>query len=381
MSEYDNNNDKKRKYGILTSGFLSLAILCESYAAVNVWSMHTFDKYVIKSIEIAANAPSVSRSSKSSSDLSMESALEEAKGKIGVSRLKNPAIIWETPLTEVSTLDDLLGKAIERTQQIGEFQRSFDNGKVSASAPQWVKDAHTDLDITTILANLHPEELEIISGIIPSLTALTQSEYGQRIGSEYEALNTVIAGGTRIQAKSLNENHRSLLDTLEKGAGWRSIIRLQAGDYKQSYAHVFVGYLKANMGYLSEGIEHFQKAKQLMDKYPDDKNLSIIRNTPELEQKTIKGLIDSSIRELQALDKDPSKYSTGWWKRLRYYNQSIGGQENPSIQDLAEEIQGRYSARFQWSGIWGLACLYLAGKFGKRLRNAKKYEVEHECRA
>ncbi len=373
-----NNGKKKKKYGTLTGGFLSLTLLCESYAAVNAWSMHTFDKYVIKPIEIAANVPSVSRSSGSSSDISMESALEEAQGKLGVSRLANPAIIWKTPLTEISALDGLLGKAIERTRQIGQFQQSFSEGSAQENAPQWVKDAHTKLDVKTVLSTLNPEERGLVQRLIPSLTELAESEYGQRIGSEYEALNTVVAGGTRIQAKSLRESHRSLLDTLDKAAGWRSIIRFQADDYKQTYAHVFIGYLMANMGYVSEGTGHFKEAKRLMDKYPDDKNLSILRDTPDLSQRTIKGLIDSSIKELQALDKDPSKYSTGWWKRLRYYNQSIGGEENPSIQDMAEEIEGRYYVRFQWPGLLGLASLFFAGRYGKRLRNAKRYEVESE---
>ena len=99
--------------------------------------------------------------------------------------------------------------------------------------------------------------------------------------------------------------------------------------------------------------------------------------TSFLSQKTILGLINSAIRELDALDKDTSKYSTGWWKRLRYYNQSIGGQSNPSLQDMAEEIQGRYFTRFSISGLLGLAFFFLAGRYGKRLRNAKKYEVQH----
>ena len=377
MTPPNTNGKKKRKYGILTSGFLGLSLLCVGYASVNAWSMHTFDKYVIKPIEIAANVPTVSRSLGNSSGISMESALETSRKKVGVSRLQNPAIIWETPLTDVGTLAELLGKAIERTRQIGEFQQAFDTGKVSKEAPKWVKNAHVKLNIETILSTLKPNELEIIKGVIPSLTELAASEYGQRIGSEYEALNTVISGGTRIQAKSLKEKHRSLLDTLDKAGGFRSIIRFQADDYKQTHAHVFIGYLLANMGYVSEGLNHFKKAKQIMGQYPDDKNLSILRDTPELSQRTINGLLDSSIRELQSLDNDPSKYSTGWWKRLRYYNQSIGGQSNPNIQDMAEKIQDRYYDRFKGSGLLGLVFFFFAGRYGKRFRNAKRYEVKH----
>lgn len=368
---------KEPKHKILANGFFGLTILSLGYSALNVWNMHTFDKYVIKQIEIAANVPSVS-SSESTSDLSMETSLRNAKSQLNVSRLENPAIIWKTPLTEISTLDDLLEKSIERSKQIGQLQESFRTGKVQSDAPQWVKDAHSKLDLKTIYSNLSQNEADIISRIIPTLTELADSEYGQRIGSEYEALNTVVAGGTRTQGKSLSERNRSLLDTLSKASGWRSIIRFQADDYKNTHAHVFIGYLMANMGYLSEGLKHFHEAKKLMDKYPDNQNLAIIRDTPELNQKTIKDLINSSIIELEKLDKDSSKYSTGWWKRLRYYNQSIGGQVNPSIQDVSEEIYGRYSKRFFWTGILGLGFFFLAGRFNKRLRNAKKYEVEYE---
>ncbi len=209
MSYTTTNGKKKRKYGLLTAGFLSASLVCGGYSAVNAWSLHTFDKYVIKQIEIAANVPTVSRSSKSPSGLSMESSLEEARRKLDVSRLENPAIIWETPLTEISTLDDLLGQAIERARQIGQFQESFSEGKVPKTAPQWVKDAHHELNMSYILSTLHEYKLDKMSGIIPSLAALTQSEYGQRIGSEYEALNTVVAGGTRTQGKSLTESQHS----------------------------------------------------------------------------------------------------------------------------------------------------------------------------
>ncbi len=291
------NGGKKRKYGLLTGGALGLSLLCGAYAAVNAWSMHTFDKHVIKPIEIAANVPSVSRSSESSTDISMESALEDAREHLGVSRLQNPAIVWKTPITEMGTLDDLLGKAIERTRQIGQFQESFESGEVEDDMPQWVKDAHSRLDVGAVFSALNPEEREIVERFVPSLIELAESEYGQRIGSEYEALNTVIAGGTRIQAKALKESHRSLLDTLGRAGGLRSIVRFQADDYKETYAQVFVGYLMANMGYVAEGLDHFGQAKEIMDKYPDDKNLAIFRKTPELSQKTIKGLINSSIRE------------------------------------------------------------------------------------
>lgn len=211
--------------------------------------------------------------------------------------------------------------------------------------------------------------------MLRSLEELSQSEYGLRMANEYEALNKAVAGGTRISAKSLSERHRSLLDTLKKAGGWRSIIRFQADDFKEAHAHVFVGYLMANMGDLDQGLTHFVSAKQIMDKYPDDKNLAIVRNTPELNQGIIKGLINSSIQELTALNQDQGKYSSGWWKRLTYYNQSIGGQSNPSIQDMSEEILGRYATRFTFSGVLALFSLYISGRFGRKLRLMNKYQV------
>ena len=106
--------------------------------------------------------------------------------------------------------------------------------------------------------------------------------------------------------------------------------------------------------------------------------IAIWRNTKEMEQSTIKGLIDSGIREWKTLDNDPSRYSTGWWKRLRYFNRSIGGQTDPSIQDMAEAINDRYWRRAEWLGILFLGFAYFGGKLAKRYRKAKEYEVLHE---
>ncbi len=366
----------KTRYKAWATACLFGSALSVASAANNLWSMHTFDKYIIKPIEIAANVPSVGSSS--STDLSMEKSLQEAKGNVGVSRLENPAIIWKTPYTSVHTLEEVLDKAVKRTQQIQQFKLSFETKEVREEFPQWVKDAQARLNPQSIFSGLDAQQQKAMSGFMPTLKELSQSEYGQRIGSEYEALNSVVGGGTRTTGKNLDETHRSLLDTLDTAAGWRSIIRFQADDYKQAHAHVFVGYLKANMGYLDESLNNFKEAKNLMDQYPDDKNLSIFRNTPELEQRTIKGLINSSIEELKMLNQDTAKYSTGWWKRLRYYNQSIGGQANPSIQDMAEAINDRYLSRAKWMGVLALGFLYLAGRNAKKLRLTKEYEVKHE---
>lgn len=376
----DRNNGKKiRLYKRLHYGFLAGALAFGSYAASNLWEMHKFDKYVIKNIEIAANVPSTG--GESVSDLSMESALSKAREQTRVSSLENPAIIWKTPITDVSILEQLLEKGIERSRQIEQFKKSFRTGEIGKGYPQWVKNAYERINPEIFAQelkrngeNYSPRE----RAMLRTLEELAKSEYGQRIANEYEALNKTVAGGTRISAKNLSEKHRSLLDTLEKAGGWRSIIRFQADDYKETYANVFVGYLMANMGDLDGGLKHFYKAKRLMDQYPDDKNLSIIRETPELGQDVIKGLINSSIKELTSLNEDPSKYSAGWWKRLLYYNQSIGGQSNPSIQDMSEIIYGRYQLRAILAGLIGLASLYIAGKYGKRLRLSKQYEVISE---
>lgn len=380
MVKPKHNGQKKRKYGALAAGLLGLTTACATYAGVNAWRIHLFDKYVVKQIEIAANVPSVGASHDLPGSLSMESALQDARAHLTVSPLENPAIIWQTPQTSVATMDELLDKAITRTQQIEQFKESFENGTVSAAAQQWVREAHSQLNIESLLATATPEERVLLERIAPALAQLAGSEYGQRIGSEYETLNSVVAGGTRTTAKGMHERHRSLLDTLAKAGGWRSIIRFQADDYKRAHAHVFVGYLMANMGYLPEGLAHFRQAKAVMDRYPSSKNLAILRDTPELSQHTITGLIDSAVRELESLDRDPSKYSTGWWKRLRYYNRSIGGQNDPSIQDMAEAITGRYWARLSIAVCAGLVSLYFGGRYAKRLRNAKQYEVRHEPR-
>ncbi len=376
----DRTNGKKISlYKRLHYSFLAGALAFGAYSVSNLWEMHKFDKYVIKNIEIAANVPSAG--GESVSDLSMEFALSKARKQTKVSILKNPAIIWKTPVTDVAILEQLLEKGIERSRQIEQFKKSFRTGEISKDYPQWVKDAYEKINPETFAQelkrngkNYSPSERSVLR----TLEELAKSEYGQRIANEYEALNKTVAGGTRIRAKNLKEKHRSLLDTLEKAGGWRSIIRLQADDYKETYADVFVGYLMVNMGDLDNGLKHFYKAKKLMDKYPDDKNLAIIRETPELGQDVIKGLINSSIKELTFLNQDTGKYSAGWWKRLTYYNQSIGGQSNPSIQDMSEIIYGRYQLRAILAGLIGLASFYIAGGCGKRLRLSKKYEVKSE---
>lgn len=366
--------EKLWKSKVLAGSLAGAAALSLSYSTVNLWRMHLWDKYVTKQVEIAANVPSVAQK-KGNHDLSMETALHKAQQQLSVSPLPNPAIIWKTPLTEVKELGDLLQKAVQRCQEIYRLEESFREGQVKPEDPAWVKEAHATLHTRSLLQHLSPEQREQFQVLLPTLEQLAYSEYGQRVGSEYENVNSIVGGGTRTTAKNLEERHSSLLDTLEKAGGWRSIIRFQADDFKAAYAHVFIGYLQANMGYLKEALDHFQQAKEVMQKYPDDKNLALFRNTPDLELRTTKSLIDSSIQELTKLDQDQAKYSTGWWKRLRYYNRSIGGQEEPSIQDVAEGIYDRYSSRWMWSGGLGLVLLYFAGKFVKRYRRMKEYQV------
>lgn len=382
LRPYDKNKklkppeNKQNKYKRRALLFAAFAGLWGYFSVSNLWDMHKFDKHVCRHIEIAANVPTAGSSN--GSDLSMESALQDAQENLGVARLQNPAIIWKTPVTDVGVLENLLKKAIERSRQIQSFKESYEAEEPSQEWPEWVREAHQKLKVHPIMEGLDKEQKKTILKFYPVLEELTESEYGQRIASEYEALNNVVAGGTRISAKSLKERHRSLLDTLERAGGWRSIIRFQADDYKEAYARVFVGYLYANMGCLDNSLVHFREAKKIMDQYDDDKNLAIWRNTPELRQSTIKGLIDSSIRELEALNNDPTKYSTGWWKRLIYYNQSIGGQTNPSISDIGDNIYYRHQSRAFWCGIVALLALGICGLYTKKYRLAKKYEVEHE---
>ncbi len=387
------NSKKKKKYRFLhylcAAGFLASG----AYALSNFWEMHKFDKYVIKQVEIAANVPSAGmKKGKENNTLSMEAALIEARNHTNVSRLENPAIIWKTPISSVDMLEELLDKSIARSKEIEQFKESFDTGEVNEDSPEWIKNAYDKInagkldrrleEVNKFVEQYGHSDHELIKtllgtaqDLLKTAEEISNSEYGLRMANEYEAVNKVISGGTRLSAKNLSEKHRSLLQTLEKAGGWRSIIRFQADDFKQSHAQVFVGYLFANMGDLDRGLQHFNEAKKLMDKYPDDKNLAIIRMTPELSQKTIKGLIDSSIKELEALNHDQSKYSAGWWKRLTYYNQSIGGQVNPSIMDLSEIINGRYYSRAFWSGILALSLLYFSGRFGKKYKLSEKYEV------
>jgi len=294
--------------------------------------------------------------------------------------LDNPAIIWQTPLTDVNMLNDLLDRAIQRSGEIEQFKQSFSTGQVEEDYPDWIRNANERIN-PAVIRDIRENNSELSDEDRTSLIALeelTSSEYGLRIANEYSALNNVVAGGTRMSAKNLSVRNRSLLDTLEQAAGWRSIIRFQADDYKDAYAHVFVGYLMANMGDLDESLVHFNAAKDLMDAYPADKNLAIFRNTPDLSQEVIQGLINSSIVELSDLNNDPGKYSAGWWKRLTYYNQSIGGQANPSITDMSEAINDRYYSRMFWSGLLGFMSFYIAGFFGKKLKLSEEYEVKPE---
>jgi hypothetical protein len=354
----------KNFYRAVSTLFLGGAIASGAYSLGNLWDWHKFDKNVVKQVEIAANAPSAGKSG--GSKLSMESAMQNAKSKVNVGSLENPAIIWKTASTDVRVLEDLLNKGIARSQQIESFKAGYDSETIPEGSPEWVQTAHSRL-------------MAISTSDIPAAVKDTvRSEYGQRIAAEYESLNSVVGGGTRISAKKLQQSHRSLIDTLNNAGGIRSIVRFQADDYKEAHAHVFVGYLNANMGFIDESLDHFRTAKKYMDKYPDGKNLAFFRDTPELAQSTINGLIDSSIHELDALNKDSEKYSTGWWQRLRFFNQSIGGQSNPSIQDFSENVSGRYWSRFTWLGTLALAGLYLAGRNAKRLKLLDKYEVKHD---
>jgi len=382
------NGKKIRKYKGIYKLILGVATALSIYAGTNLYEWHKFDKYVIKNIEIAANVPSAGRSRSSSSDtqntssteLCMETALSNARNNTSLSKLRNTGIIWKLPITNVGTLEALLDYAIIRSREIQQFKDSFSRGEVDESYPEWVKFAQKTIHPKIFASELEKngrKYSEAGKAMLRSIEQITKSEYGQRIANEYEALNNVVSGGTRTSGK-VREHHKSLLETLDQAASLRSILFGDANEYKQAYSHVFVGYLMANMGNLDEGIKHFKIAKTIMDQYPDSKNLGIFRHTPELGQDVIKGLINSSITELSALNEDDSKYSAGWWKRLAYYNQSIGGQANPSIIDIAETINEKYWVRASYSGWLVLGLFYLAGMFAKKRKLASEYEVKPE---
>jgi hypothetical protein len=92
----------------------------------------------------------------------------------------------------------------------------------------------------------------------------------------------------------------------------------------------------------------------------------------------IKGTIDSAIDELSKLDDASDKFSTGWWKRLRYFNKSIGGQEDPSILDVCESINSRYTTRAMLDFSLAAFFLFMAGFYAKRARKESLYHVEYE---
>jgi len=385
MNAYDKEvmirkkNHRKAKNYALHKLFLTGTLIAGIYSGLNLWEIHKFDKNVIKKIEVAANVVSVG--SHNENELSMESKLLEARKNTHISKHRNPAIIWKTRVTDVPTLDILLDKSIKRSREIQMFEDSFETGKIDPNSPPWVKEAHYKInprgfrrELKENGDNFNLRDKVIMGGLIE----FCESEFNQRIANEYDALNRVVSGGTRMKAKNLSERHKSLLDTLKKAGGWRSIIRFQADDFKQAYADVFVGYLTSNMGDIDTGLQHLRKAKKTMDKYSDDKNLAIWRNTDELSQRTIKGLINSAIIEFDTLNKDESKYSSGWWKRLAYYSRSIGGQTDPSIYDVADNVVGRYKARGIYLGILGGISFFVAGKFGKRYKKSKEYWVEKE---
>ena len=133
---------RKIKTSLAASGFLGLSLMGATCGGINVWSLHTWDKYVIKPIEIAANVPSVAENHGDNNSISMETSLKEAKANLNVSRLPNPALIWKTPLTDISSLERLLDKSVFRAGEIGQLQETFETGTVPENASDRVKKAH-----------------------------------------------------------------------------------------------------------------------------------------------------------------------------------------------------------------------------------------------
>ena len=297
----------------------------------NAYNWHSFDKNVTKYVEVANGAVTSGRKEGIvSMEESLDTAYENAKAWEGT----NPAIIWKTSYSDVDTFMVLTKRASQRAREIGQLEEALRTGEAPIDAAEWVK-----ITVNSLRVNENDS---------PLLKRIAYSEKGQTIASSYEALNDVIAGGSRVSGEKTSTEDRSLAYTLDRASGWRAIIRTEADDYKNAAAQTKVAMINSNMGYLTDAIANLKKAYAAIEKYPDSKNLSIWRDVATMNQ----GVSEKSI--LSAADKfkeveytDPSlKYSAGWWDRVSKLGESIGGDETPCLTDLADNICGRYATRF-----------------------------------
>ena len=215
------------------------------------------------------------------------------------------------------------------------MESALETGSIDDGAAPWVRET---------VSVLHTSETDT-----PLVKRIAYSEKGQTIASAYEALNDVIAGGLKVHSDSHTED-TSLVNTLEEASGMRAIVRLQANDYKHAVANVKVALIYSNMGHLDKAIDHLRTAHGAIEHYPDDKNLSFLRDVPTLNQGMLEKSILSAVAQLKEIDntEDSLKYSSGWWDRVSKFGESLAGEKRPSLIAMSEEIGSRYAVRAWW---------------------------------
>src|SRR3989344_568036 len=329
--------------GKIIGGTLILGSLYFGKGCVgDIYKNHVWDRDVTKYVEVANGAVTAG---KKEGIISMEESLEQAYDHASRWKGKNLAIKWATATSEVDSLRSLLQMAARRSHEIGQLEQALYMGVLPNDAPAWIKET-----VDALYTDKDSSKLD---------KRITYSEKGQTIASSYEALNDVIAGGSRVSGDASTED-RSLIFILDEAGGIKSIVRGEGNDYKKAAALVYISLIKSNMGFLDEAIADLKKAYNTIKNYPDDKNLSIVRNTVTMNQGTLEKLLLGAIDKFEEVNKtDPSlKYSAGWWDRVAKLGESIGGDETPCLTDISKHIGGRYSDRALLAGLW---CFLLGG--------------------
>jgi len=332
---------KKIKKKIIQAALLGGTIASGVVMLYNAYNWHAFDKGVGKYIELA-NGSMVA--AKQEGILSMEECLNTANENAKKWAGKNTGIIWKTPYTDVDTFRILTRKASQRCREIGQLEEALRTGDSPKHAADWVKQT--------------VDSLHTSAESSPLMKRLAYSEGGQTIACAYKALIDIIAGGANASLKHQGGvEDRSLDHMLNIAKGGRSIIRFQADDYMKAYDNTKIAVINADMGYLADAVKDLRKAYELIEAYPDEKNLALIRNVITMNQGALEGSILGAMSKLKELDNvDPSlKYSAGWWDQVHKMTESVGGHNVPCLTDFSGEIEGGYAARF-WLGL-GLTTL------------------------
>jgi|APSaa5957512622_1039677.scaffolds.fasta_scaffold47519_2 hypothetical protein len=320
---------------IIGTGALMGALFFGYKAVDNAAEWHSWDKHVTKHVEVANGAMTAA---KKEGVTSMEESLDTANANAEPWTDQNPGIIWPTSYSDVNTFRELTEKAARRSQEIGQLESALSTGILPTSSPvaEWVR-------ATVISLDTDSEDSAL-------LRRLAYSEKSGTIASSYEALNDVIAGGSRVSGEKVNTEDRSLVYILDRAGGWRSIVRFQGDDYKTAAALTKVAVIDSNMGHLPDAIENLEKAHTMIEHYPDSKNLAIWRDVATMNQGTLERSMVGAVQKLKELDdtNPVHKYSEGWWDRVAKLTESIGGQETPCLTDLSDNISSRYSTRLFW---------------------------------